>query len=87
MSNTTVYPFGTEGRLPSGVAIINDTKTGGADKALSAEQGKILGERLDACEAEVTQDGIYFVDANFRVGAKITSAGFAAINILTFENL
>ena len=43
MANTTVYPFGTNGTLPAGVGIINDLKTGGADKALSAEQGKILG--------------------------------------------
>lgn len=87
MSNKTIYPFGTEGTLPSGIPLVNDTVTGGADKALSAEQGKLLAERLDSYETEVTQDGIYFVDANFRVGAKITTAGLSAINILTFEDL
>lgn len=46
MANKTVYPFGTEGRLPSSVGIINDLKTGGADNALSAEQGKFLGDAL-----------------------------------------
>lgn len=46
MANTTVYPFGTGGSLPSSIGIINDLKTGGADKALSAEMGKVLGEGL-----------------------------------------
>lgn len=44
MANTTVYPFGTDGTLPSSIAIINDLSTGGADKALSAEMGKVLGD-------------------------------------------
>lgn len=43
MANTTVYPFGTGGSLPASVGIINDLTTGGADKALSAEMGKVLG--------------------------------------------
>lgn len=42
MANKTVYPYGTGGSLPSSVGIINDLTTGGADKALSAEQGKEL---------------------------------------------
>lgn len=32
--------------MPSGIAIVNDLVTGGADKALSAEQGKVIGEIL-----------------------------------------
>ena len=44
MTNQTVYPFGTGGSLPSGVGIINDMTTGGADMALSAEVGKNIGE-------------------------------------------
>ena len=44
MANQTVYPYGTGGQLPSGIAIVNDLTTGGADKALSAEQGKVLNE-------------------------------------------
>ena len=83
MANKTVYPFGPGGRLPSGVAVVDDTKTGGADKALSAEQGKILGTKLDGAFAEVTQDGVFFVDANLRVGAKITSNGLFANNRYT----
>ncbi len=44
MANTTIYPYGTDGQLPSSIGIINDTTTGGADKALSAEQGKKIGK-------------------------------------------
>lgn len=87
MANHTVYPYGTGGSLPSSIGIINDTVTGGVDKALSAEQGKVIGSKLDETFTDVTQDGVFFVDAQFRVGAKITSAGLSAINILTFENL
>jgi len=47
MSNNTIYPYGTGGTLPSSIGIINDLKTGGADKALSAEQGKIIGTKWD----------------------------------------
>lgn len=46
MANKTVYPYGTGGSLPSSIGIINDLKTGGADKALAAEQGKIIGSEL-----------------------------------------
>lgn len=46
MANQTVYPYGTGGQLPSSIGIINDLKTGGADKALAAEQGKIIGGLL-----------------------------------------
>lgn len=42
MANTTIYPYGTNGQLPSSIGIINDLTTGGADKALSAEMGKRL---------------------------------------------
>lgn len=46
MANTTVYPFGTGGQLPSSIGIVNDLTTGGANQALSAEQGKVLNERF-----------------------------------------
>lgn len=42
MANKTVYPYGTDGQLPSSIGIVNDLDTGGVDKALSAEQGKEL---------------------------------------------
>lgn len=42
MANTTIYPYGTNGQLPSSIGVINDLTTGGADKALSAEMGRRL---------------------------------------------
>jgi hypothetical protein len=42
MANETIYPYGTNGQLPSSIGVINDLTTGGADKALSAEMGKEL---------------------------------------------
>ena len=46
MANQTVYPYGTGGRLPSSIGLINDLKTGGVDKALTAEQGKVIGTQI-----------------------------------------
>lgn len=46
MANKTVYPYGTGGQLPSSVGIVNDLTTGGVDKALAAEQGKVIGDYL-----------------------------------------
>lgn len=46
MANKTVYPYGTGGSLPSSIGLINDLKTGGVDKALTAEQGKVIGDML-----------------------------------------
>lgn len=57
MANTTVYPFGTDGHLPGGVGIINDCTTGGADKALSAEQGVVLNGKIgDLTELKTTDN-------------------------------
>lgn len=42
----TIYPFGTNGQLPSSVGIINDYITGGADKAASAEVAKTIASAL-----------------------------------------
>lgn len=47
MANQTVYPYGTDGSLPSSIGIINDLTTGGADKALSAQQGVVLSGIID----------------------------------------
>ena len=44
MANKTVYPYGTNGHLPASIGVINDLRTGGADKALSAQQGVVLRE-------------------------------------------
>ena len=46
MANITIQPFGT-GTVPStNIGIVNDLKTGGADKALAAEQGKNIDKDL-----------------------------------------
>jgi len=46
MTNKTVYPFGTDGTLPANIGLINDLYTGGANKALTAQMGKEIGEEL-----------------------------------------
>ena len=46
MLNQTVYPFGQNGQLPAGYPIADDLKTDSAQQALSAKQGKIIGEIL-----------------------------------------
>ena len=55
MANTTVYPYGTGGSLPSSIGIINDLSTGGADKALSAEMGKVLGADVEDIQSDLEQ--------------------------------
>ena len=46
MANKAVYPYGTEGKLPSSIGLVNDLKTGGVNNALTAEQGKVIGEAI-----------------------------------------
>lgn len=67
MANKTVYPYGTGGQLPDSIGLINDLVTGGVDKALTAEQGKIIGQRLDAIEqGGQDEDGSAPFDMNSR---------------------
>jgi len=66
MSNKTVYPFGTEGTLPASVGLINDLKTGGADKALTAQQGVVIGEAISEED-----------NPNFLSGSLLLTAGQA----------
>ena len=63
MANQTVYPYGTGGQLPANIGIINDLQTGGANKALSAEMGKVLGEEIgggleEILTAELTHNNL-----------------------------
>lgn len=58
MANNTVYPYGIGGQLPSGIAIVDDLVTGGADKALSAEQGKRLYGMIDSEGTPTTETPI-----------------------------
>lgn len=66
MANNTVYPYGTEGSLPSSIGIINDLATGGADKALSAQQGVVLDG-----QTKVTQTVIFDITNNSGCGGYI----------------
>lgn len=65
MANKTVYPFGTDGQLPSSIGVINDLITGGADKALSAEMGVELNKRLNTFPV-ATLDSIAFEGKTYR---------------------
>lgn len=60
MANKTVYPYGTGGTLPASIGIINDLTTGGSDKALSAEQGKVIGGKIEVYDDVV--DDLYGVE-------------------------
>ena len=55
MSNKTVYPYGTDGELPSSIGLVNDVVTGGADKALAAEQGVVLNSKITHLDEPVTE--------------------------------
>lgn len=67
MANQTVYPYGTEGSLPSSVGLINDLVTGGVDKALTAEQGAVVGEYL--FDRDVPVDLSNVTVSNYGLGA------------------
>lgn len=54
MAEIAINPFGTSGELPANIGIVNDLDTGGANKALSAEQGKKLGD--------AAKTGMYMAD-------------------------
>lgn len=78
--------------MPADIGIVNDLVTGGANNALSAQQGVVLKQLIDETHipleyASVAEDGIFFVDSYLNVGAKIDGNGFAAFNILTMEDL
>lgn len=44
MAKSTIYPYGTNGELPSSIGLVDDLTTGGVNNALTAEQGKVIGE-------------------------------------------
>ena len=53
MADTTLYPFGQGGSLPSGYPIADDLNTASAQIALSAKQGKVLGDGLKGIKSEL----------------------------------
>ena len=63
MANNTIYPFGVGGNLPANIGIINDKYTGGANKALSAEQGKEINAEMNAFQtidlSDFTTENVY----------------------------
>lgn len=77
MANKTVYPYGTNGTLPASVGIVNDLTTGGSDKALSAEQGKIIGGKIETYDAVV--DDLYGIERE--VSESVNFTGLALYNI------
>ena len=77
MANTTVYPYGTGGTLPASIAVINDLTTGGVDKALSAEQGKYIGGKIETYDDVV--DDLY--GAEREVTESVNFAGESLYNI------
>lgn len=80
MAKSTVYPYGTNGELPSSIGLVNDLTTGGVDKALTAEQGKVIGEEIDSL-----MDGVFGVPheeaANWSGWNLSTSTPYRAFNI------
>ena len=83
MANNTVYPYGTGGQLPSGIAIVNDLTTGGADKALSAEQGKTLNNIKPTIEEGSSNTDLDIVDDTGNVLARFSDGHFKVKNFDT----
>ena len=73
MANKTVYPYGTQGTLPASIGIINDCKTGGADKARAAQQGVYLDGKIDKVFGGLTTAAID-LDNYAEVGYVINSS-------------
>lgn len=75
MANSTVYPYGTGGSLPSSIGLVNDLKTGGVDKALTAQMGKEIGDLIGiASPVDLSQ----FTEQNCSLGG---SAWYNSSNV------
>lgn len=72
MANNTIYPYGTNGELPSSIGLINDLVTGGSDNALTAQQGQILGDYLFGRWQNVDLSSVTV--QSYSVGANTTSS-------------
>lgn len=86
MVNQTVYPYGTGGSLPSSIGIINDLKTGGANKALAAEQGKVIGEILFSEETYASDDLTpisAYNDKQFQAGSDQVGKSLSSVSTYT----
>ena len=72
MENKTVYPFGQNGKLPSGYPIADDLETNSAEVALSAKQGKIIGDYLFGYYQENDISGVTI--SSYGLGAGTTAS-------------
>jgi len=77
MANTTVYPYGTGGSLPASIGIIDDLVTGGANKALSAQQGVVINGMFQSIAAPTGGGGknLYNPESNTQSTYFNTSGG------------
>ena len=81
MANSTIYPYGTGGSLPTGYPIINDLTTGGADKALSAEMGKELNDKMYRKPETVSTDyNLSALNATVVKGARNPGKGLGDVD-------
>lgn len=81
MANSTVYPYGTGGSLPSSIGLINDLKTGGADKALAAQQGVVLSDMITTRNLSVSPDTDKIGYAFNSSGAVVSLSGYGIATI------
>lgn len=86
MANKTIYPYGTDGQLPSSIGIVNDLDIGGTGNALSAQQGKMLKYMLTGewvvdpsnSAYEHYKDGYQLKAASSVIGLNIDDVGTEA---------
>lgn len=84
MANRTIYPYGTDGELPSGVAVINNLNSNSTTDALSAKMGKRLND--DALYAEAilgARNTVWGTDSTSWFGSNFGKA----VNILHFSDI
>ena len=81
MANSTVYPYGTGGSLPSSIGLINDLKTGGANKALAAQQGVVLSDMITTRNLSVAPDTDKIGYAFNSSGAVVSLSGYGIATI------
>lgn len=83
MATQTVYPFGPNGPLPSGLGIVNDRKTGGADKPWSAEQGKLACQDID----KNTEDIFEMFSTDINLASYTTQTGWTIPNTNLWQHV
>lgn len=69
MANKTVYPYGVGGETPTNIGVVNDLTTGGANKALSAEMGKVLNGKFNGQYGYVVAQSNKAIQLNLSVSS------------------